>query len=84
MDKEYFFVKGEELLKKIREIIAEGNVRKIIISDRTGSEIMSFPVSIGVVGVLLAPIFAAVGAAAALLTDCTITVERTEQPGNPN
>ncbi|MBX9448940.1 MAG: DUF4342 domain-containing protein [Taibaiella sp.] len=42
MNKEYFFVKGEELLEKIREIIAEGNVRKIIISDRTGSEIMSF------------------------------------------
>lgn len=83
MDKEYFFVKGEELLEKIRELIAEGNVRKIIISDRTGSEIMSFPVSIGVVGVLLAPVFAAVGAAAALLTDCTITVERTEQAGNP-
>lgn len=76
MNTESFFVKGEELLKKIKEIIAEGNVRKIIIADKSGKEIMSFPVTVGVVGILLAPIFAAIGAAAALLTECSITVER--------
>ncbi|GGH27966.1 DUF4342 domain-containing protein [Sphingobacterium alkalisoli] len=76
--KESFNVNGENLLKKIKEIIAEGNVRKIIISDKAGKEILSFPVTIGVVGVVLLPIFAAVGALAALLTECTITVERSD------
>ncbi len=74
--KETFFVNGENLLKKIKEIIAEGNVTKISLSDKSGKEIMSFPVTIGVVGVVFAPIFAAVGALAALLTECKITVEK--------
>lgn len=74
--KETFFVNGENLLKKIKEIIAEGNVTKISLSDKSGKEIMSFPVTLGVVGVFLAPIFAAVGALAAVLTECKITVER--------
>ncbi|WP_353131258.1 DUF4342 domain-containing protein [Parapedobacter pyrenivorans] len=78
MNKESFFVKGEELLQKIKDIVAEGNVRKIILSDKSGKEIMSFPVTVGVVGLLLAPLLAAIGAAAALLTECTITVERNE------
>lgn len=74
--KETFFVNGENLLKKIKEIIAEGNVTKISLADKSGKEIMSFPVTLGVVGVVLAPIFAAVGALAVLLTECKITVER--------
>lgn len=74
--KESFFVHGENLLNKVKELIAEGNVRKIIISDKAGKEIMSFPVTFGVVGVLLAPVFAAVGAIAAVVTECSITVER--------
>ncbi|PRD47166.1 DUF4342 domain-containing protein [Sphingobacterium haloxyli] len=74
--KETFIVNGENLLKKIKEIIAEGNVTKISISDKSGKEIMSFPVTIGVVGVVFAPIFAAIGALAALLTECKITVEK--------
>jgi len=83
MNKESFFINGEELLKKIKEIIAEGNVRKISISDKSGKEIMSFPVTVGVVGVLLAPLFAAIGALAALVTECTITVEREEDAEAP-
>ncbi len=71
-------MQGENLLKKIKELIAEGNVRKITITDKSGKEIMSFPVTIGVVGALFAPILAAIGAMAALLTECTITVERNE------
>ncbi|WP_437918477.1 DUF4342 domain-containing protein [Sphingobacterium sp. LRF_L2] len=74
--KETFFVNGENLLKKIKEIIAEGNVTNISISDKSGKEIMNFPVTIGVVGVVFAPIFAAIGALAALLTECKITVEK--------
>ncbi len=67
---------GEQLLKKIKELINEGNVRKITISHKDGREIMSFPLTVGLVGVVLAPILAAIGAAAALIGDCTISVER--------
>jgi hypothetical protein len=74
--KESFNVQGEQLLKKIKELIEEGNVRKITIHDKTGKEIMSFPLTIGVVGAVFAPILAAVGALAALIGDCSIAVER--------
>ncbi len=78
--KETFTVTGENLLKRIKELIAEGNVTKISLSDKNGKEILNFPVTIGVIGVVFAPIFAAVGAIAALLTECKITVERAEKP----
>ncbi|MDM1294660.1 DUF4342 domain-containing protein [Sphingobacterium sp. N143] len=74
--KETFQINGENLLQKIKDIIAEGNVNKISIADKHGKEIMSFPVTVGAIGLLLAPVFAAIGAVAALLTECTITVER--------
>lgn len=74
--KETFTIKGEQLLKKIKELIEEGNVRKITINDKNGKEIMSFPLTIGVVGAVLAPILAAVGALAALIGECTLSVER--------
>ncbi len=74
--KETFSVKGEQILQKIRELIEEGNVRKISIHDKTGKEIMSFPLTIGVVGVVLAPVLAAIGAMAALIGECDISVER--------
>jgi len=74
--KESFSINGEQLLKKVKELIAEGNVRKITITDKSGKELMSFPLSVGVVGALFAPVLAAVGALAALVGECTITVER--------
>ena len=73
-------MKGEQLLNKIKELVAEGNVRKIVIHDKTGKDLMTLPLSIGVVGALIAPVLAAVGALAALIGDCTITVERDEPP----
>ncbi len=76
--KESFSVNGAALLDKIKELINEGNVRKITITDKWGKELLNFPLTVGVLGVLLAPIFAAVGALAALVTECTITVEREE------
>jgi hypothetical protein len=79
MTKESFSINGEQLLKKIKELIAEGNVRKITISDKSGKEFASFPLTVGVVGALLLPVFAAIGAIAALVTECTITVEREEE-----
>ena len=77
--KESFNVNGEELLKKIKAIIAEGNVRKITLHDKAGKEIMSFPLTVGVVGAVLMPVFAAVGALAALIGECTISVEREKE-----
>jgi hypothetical protein len=73
-----FKISGENLLKKIKELIDEGNVRKITIKDKTGRELVSFPLTIGVVGTVVAPVLAAVGALAALIGECTIAVEREE------
>lgn len=78
--KESFHINGEQLLKKVKELINEGNVRKITITDKHGKELMSFPLTIGVVGAVIAPVLAAVGALAALIGECTITVEKEEQP----
>lgn len=74
--KESFTLNGEHLLKKVKELVAEGNVRKITITDKSGKELMSFPLNIGLVGALFAPVLAAVGALAALIGECTITVDR--------
>ena len=79
MTKESFSIHGENLLNKIKELIEEGNIRKITITDKSGRELMSFPLTIGVVGVLVAPVLAAIGAIAALVGECTITIEREEQ-----
>jgi len=74
--KEEFKVSGEEIVEKIKEIIKEGNARRIIIKNEDGESITEFPLTIGAVGALIAPILAAVGAIAALLTKCTIVVEK--------
>jgi hypothetical protein len=74
--KNFFTTTGENLLRQIKELIEEGNVRRITITEKSGRELMSFPLTIGVVGTLLAPILAAVGALAALIGECSITVER--------
>lgn len=73
---EEFSVNGEELIAKVKELINEGNVRRIIIKDADSKTLVEFPVTIGVVGALIAPMLAAVGAIAALVTKCTIVVER--------
>lgn len=74
--KESFKINGEALLNKVKELINEGNIRKITIHDKEGKEIMSFPLTFGVVGALIAPVLAAIGALAALIGECSITVER--------
>ena len=76
MKEEKYKVRGEDLIAKIKELIKEGNVRKITISDKNGNELVSFPMTLGVIGALIAPVLAAVGAIAALITECTVTVER--------
>jgi hypothetical protein len=73
---EEFTVNGEELLAKVKSLINEGNIRRIIIKDDSGKTLVELPLTIGVVGAILAPMLAAVGAIAALVTKCTIVVER--------
>jgi hypothetical protein len=80
---ETFKVKGEDLLKRVKEIVHEGNVRRVVIKQGSRT-VVEFPVTVGVVGALAAPVLAALGAVAALLTECTIEVERggkTTEPG---
>ncbi len=74
--KESYEVRGEEVIKKVKELIKEGNVRRIIIKDKKDKVLVEFPLTIGVVGAVLAPVLAAVGAIAALVAECTISVER--------
>ena len=68
-------VSGEEMVKKVKEIIREGTARRIIIK-KDGNTLMEIPLTFAIVGVALAPVLAAVGALAGLLTKCTIVVEK--------
>jgi hypothetical protein len=70
---EEFQVNGEELLAKIKEL-----VRRVTIKDKEGKTLIEFPLTIGVVGLVLAPTLAAVGAIAALITEATVVVEKVE------
>jgi hypothetical protein len=77
---EEFKVNGEELIARIKKLIHEGNIRRISIRDKDGRTVMEIPLTIGVVGALLAPTLAALGAIAALLSEATLVVEKTEDP----
>ncbi len=74
-------VSGENLVKKIKEIIHEGNVRRLTIKNDEGRTLIVVPLSVGVVGAVLAPVWAAIGAVAALVTNCSIEVERADDGG---
>jgi hypothetical protein len=74
-----FRVRGEHLVSRIREIVHEGNVRRIIIKNDEGRTLLELPLTIGVVGAVLAPVWAALGALAALAADLRIVVEKTEE-----
>jgi hypothetical protein len=75
---EEFKVSGEELLGKIKGLIKAGNIRRIILKNEDDKVILEIPLTFAAVGAMLAPVLAAVGAMAALLTKCTIVVERKE------
>jgi hypothetical protein len=74
--KEEFKVSGVEVLRKIKELVREGNIRRIIIKNEEGKTLIEVPLTLGVVGIALLPIWAAIGAIAALVANCTIIVER--------
>ena len=71
-------VKGEDLLKKVKELIHEGNIRRIIIKNENGDTYIEIPLTLGVVGMVVAPILAAVGAIAALASNFTIEIVKKE------
>ncbi|MBN8654212.1 MAG: DUF4342 domain-containing protein [Anaerolineae bacterium] len=75
---EEFKVDGEKIVAKIKELLHEGNIRRVIIKDKDGKSLLEIPVTFGVVGVLLAPQLAALAAVAAVLTEATVVVEKTE------
>jgi hypothetical protein len=75
-----FKVRGEELIKKVKDLIHEGNVRRIIIKDEQGKPYVEIPLTFGVVGVVLAPVWAAIGALAAMASNFKIEVVKREEP----
>jgi hypothetical protein len=74
---ESFKVAADQLVDAIKQIVHEGNVRRVIIK-QDGRSVVEFPITVGVIGTVFAPMLAAAGALAAVLTDCTIEVERTK------
>ena len=76
---EEFRVEGEKLIGKIKEVIHEGSIRRIIIKDKEGKTMLEIPMTFGVVGALIAPQLAAIGAIAALLAEATVVVEKEDK-----
>ncbi len=76
MKKEEFKVSGEDVIKTVKKLIKEGNVRRIIIKNGSGKTLVEIPLTVGVVGAALLPTLSAVGAIAALVANCTIAVQR--------
>ncbi len=77
---ESFKGEGANVVEKLKQLVEEGNVRRIVV-EHHGRTVAEFPLAIGVVGLVLAPVFAAVAALAALIKDCTIKIER--EPAAP-
>jgi|SRR5271157_4207976 len=76
--REEFTVSSNDLIEKVKQLLHEGNITRIIIKDEKGRVMLEIPATIGVIGTLLAPWLAALGAIAALATNCKIVVERRE------
>jgi hypothetical protein len=75
---EEYQVKGDDLLHKVKELVHEGNIRRLTIKNEEGERLIEVPLTLGVVGIVLLPVLAAIGAIAALVADCTIIVEKVE------
>ncbi len=74
--REEFSVSTDDLIQKVKQLIHEGNITRIVVRDEKGRDLLEMPVTVGVVGVILAPWLAALGAIAALAANCTLVVER--------
>lgn len=73
---EEFQVSADDLVHRVKELVREGNIRRVVVRNESGETLLEIPVTIGVIGTLFAPYLAALGALAALVTRCTIAVER--------
>jgi len=80
MASEEYKIEGKDLLSRVKEIVHEGNVRRIIIKNEAGHSLIEIPLSIGVVGVVLLPVWVAIGAIAALTAHYTLVVEKDVPP----
>ena len=78
MSTEEFNLNGKDLVEKVKKLIQEGNARRVIIKNEKGDTIIEIPLMLGAIGAVIAPALAAVGAIAALLTKCTLIVEKKE------
>lgn len=78
--KEEMEITGDDLVAKVKELVNEGNIRRIIIKNEEGKTLIEIPLTIGVIGAVLLPVFAAVGAIAALVAKFTIVVEKVDEP----
>ncbi|GAH53819.1 unnamed protein product [marine sediment metagenome] len=76
---EEYKISGDKLIAKVKELVHEGNIRRITIKNKEGKVLIEIPLTIGVVGIVLAPALAAIGAIAALVTECIIIVEKIEE-----
>jgi hypothetical protein len=76
---EEYQVDGDYLVHKVKELVHEGNIRRITIKNEEGKRLIEIPLTIGAVGIVLLPVWAAIGAIAALVADCTIVVEKVEE-----
>lgn len=72
-------ISGEKLVSTVKELVRQGNIRRITVKNRDGRSLIEVPLSLGVVGILLLPTLAALGAIAALVTECTIVLERCDE-----
>ncbi|NCB06223.1 MAG: DUF4342 domain-containing protein [Clostridia bacterium] len=75
---EEFRVAGEDLVEKIKDVVHEGNIRRVIVKDEHGNTLIEIPLTLGVVGVVLLPVWAALGAIAALAANLTVVVEKAD------
>jgi hypothetical protein len=76
---EEFEVSGDKVVETVKRLVHEGNIRRITIKDSEGRSLIEIPLTLGVVGAVLVPVLAALGALAAIVTRCTIVVEKTEE-----
>jgi hypothetical protein len=76
---EEFEVSGDQVVETVKRLVHQGNIRRVTIKDGEGRSLIEVPLSLGVVGAMLLPVWAALGAAAALLARCTIVVEKLEE-----
>jgi len=82
--REEFVISGEKLVSTVKKLVREGNIRRVTIKNKEGKTLIEIPLTFGVVGALFLPTLAAISAVAALVTECTIVVEKVEEEDEPS